>query len=294
MRISFTNRLAVAPIHRRRYIGHQCGHLHRFSYTFIVGLYFDSSNQVRRYFRVATTKTETQHAGFPKFPADNWRALRKRFAQSIQMTVNENYLSAVLNMKPSSARVRLASLKKVSLINDDGKPTERAKRWRDDSQYAAVCEEIRQSVYPPELLHAFPAPDPDRAGVARWFGHQAGVGEDAANQLASFYLLLCEADVTKLESSASASRVSKTNRGSSSPTNAKTRSQPPQHSSEAHLSSANGAAPVTPQYPNQIGGEGLTLHVDIQVHISPEASAEQIDQIFKSINLHLRHGGDAR
>jgi glycine cleavage system regulatory protein len=35
---------------------------------------------------------------------------------------------------------------------------------------------------------------------------------------------------------------------------------------------------------------GPALHIDIQIHISPEASADQIDQIFASMAKHL-YGG---
>jgi hypothetical protein len=35
---------------------------------------------------------------------------------------------------------------------------------------------------------------------------------------------------------------------------------------------------------------GPTLHIDIQIHISPEASAEQIDQVFTSMAKHI-YGG---
>jgi hypothetical protein len=34
-------------------------------------------------------------------------------------------------------------------------------------------------------------------------------------------------------------------------------------------------------------GGGPALHIDVQIHISPEASAEQIDQIFASMAKHL-------
>lgn len=35
------------------------------------------------------------------------------------------------------------------------------------------------------------------------------------------------------------------------------------------------------------GASGPSLHIDLQIHVSPEASAEQIDQIFKSMAKHL-------
>lgn len=37
---------------------------------------------------------------------------------------------------------------------------------------------------------------------------------------------------------------------------------------------------------DKVGG-GPSLHIDVQIHISPEASAEQIDQIFASMAKHL-------
>ena len=50
-----------------------------------------------------------------------------------------------------------------------------------------------------------------------------------------------------------------------------------------HTPAAAGAA--------RAGGyrSGVALHIDIQIHISPEASADQIDQIFASMAKHL-HG----
>ncbi len=242
---------------------------------------------------MATPKADTHKGGYPKFPTDNWWALRKRFVQTIQIIVNESYLSSILQMKPTSARVRISTLRKVGLISEDGKPTERAKRWRDDNQYAAVCEEIRQSVYPPELLNAFPAPSPDRAEVARWFGHETGVGEDAASQLTSFYLLLCEAS-PKQQDGSSALKTPKNGRGSSSAKVASgTRSQTSQGSAQNGSHANAGATGQTTQQPVHTAGGGLSLHVDIQIHISPEADAQQIDQIFKSIGMHLGQGGDA-
>lgn len=43
----------------------------------------------------------------------------------------------------------------------------------------------------------------------------------------------------------------------------------------------------------QINGQP-SVHIDLQVHISPEASAEQIDQIFASMSRHLYGGRTGR
>ncbi len=50
--------------------------------------------------------------------------------------------------------------------------------------------------------------------------------------------------------------------------------------------SSGGAPPATP--PAQGGGDPVpSLHIDIQVHISPDATPEQIDKIFESMAKHL-------
>lgn len=44
-------------------------------------------------------------------------------------------------------------------------------------------------------------------------------------------------------------------------------------------------APQTPQVPSS--SSGPEVHIDIQIHISPESSAQQIDKIFESMAKHL-------
>ena len=47
------------------------------------------------------------------------------------------------------------------------------------------------------------------------------------------------------------------------------------------------AAQTAPTTGGRLPTQGPTLHIDIQVHISPEASAEQIEQVFASMAKHL-------
>jgi hypothetical protein len=39
--------------------------------------------------------------------------------------------------------------------------------------------------------------------------------------------------------------------------------------------------------PSVQGRNGPSVHIDVQIHISPEANADQIEQIFKSMAKHL-------
>lgn len=45
--------------------------------------------------------------------------------------------------------------------------------------------------------------------------------------------------------------------------------------------------PASPMQHNASANHSPSVHIDIQIHISPEASADQIDQIFKSMAKHL-------
>jgi hypothetical protein len=46
-------------------------------------------------------------------------------------------------------------------------------------------------------------------------------------------------------------------------------------------------APQTPQILHAASSGGPEVHIDIQIHISPESTAEQIDKIFESMAKHL-------
>ncbi len=46
-------------------------------------------------------------------------------------------------------------------------------------------------------------------------------------------------------------------------------------------------APEIATSPAQLGPPNASLHIDIQIHISPKSSAEQINQIFESMAKHL-------
>jgi uncharacterized protein DUF5343 len=57
---------------------------------------------------------------------------------------------------------------------------------------------------------------------------------------------------------------------------------------DLHMSSGPLHTPaVRPVLSNQPSRSGPSVHIDVQVHISPEASADQIDQVFASMAKHL-------
>jgi hypothetical protein len=215
----------------------------------------------------------------PKVGEKPWFALRAKAATAPSTKFSPPTVAALLSManaKSASDNV-VGPLRRLGLIEDDGSLTERGNKWRVDSSYAEACDEILKSVYPTELQSLTDDNgQPDRAKVATWLQHK-GQGESNAKQMAATYAMIASK--------------------SPAPAPAATPAAPKQSTSKPKMTKA--ASPATPQAaagsdviakPQNASGSGNsspTIHLDIQVHIPPAASAEQIDQIFASMAKHL-------
>jgi hypothetical protein len=223
---------------------------------------------------------------FPVIPSAHWWVLRKKFKQSIPGVVTDNYIASVLDMQLSSARANvLPALKATKIIDGDGKPLERAKRWRDDDQYSKVCDEIRRDIYPEELLDGIPDPSSNKNTAERWFANHTGGGEAAVRKITQFYILLSEADPSKAPD------------GSEPASKAK-----PQASVKATRKTQKpNSLPVSPQVvesgsskdKRQLPSTGPSVHINLQIHISADASTDQIEQVFASMAKHIYKAGVA-
>ena len=231
-----------------------------------------------------------KNINYPVISTSRWWVIRKRFIRSIPERVTDTYLSGILSVLIGSARNIISPLRRVGLIDAEGKPTERAKRWRDDEQYSSVCQEILKEVYPSEILDTFPDATSPRTSVERWFASKTGLGQSVVGQMASFYLPLCEADPTKQENTSTSTKTTKN--GNSVPIIKKSAT------AKAVQAKKDVSNETLPQM--QIDAEEKTnspikgtpsfessLYINIQIHISPDASGDQIDQIFSSMAKHL-------
>jgi hypothetical protein len=216
---------------------------------------------------------------FPMLSPSYWWGLRRRFNQSMPGTVTASYLATIFGTKEDSARKNISIyLRDLGLVDDDGKPSDRARRWRDDSQYPAVCQQILEEVYPQELLHAAPDPTQERAPAERWFANHTGAGESAVRKMANLYALLREGDVSK-EPQPRADKKSKNVR---KPTGASAA----QKSSKALEKRRNdGERVVTSNDSNR--SDIPEISINLQIHISSDATSDQIDQIFSSMAKHI-------
>ncbi|MGA7313402.1 MAG: DUF5343 domain-containing protein [Silvibacterium sp.] len=241
-------------------------------------------------------ESETRKS-YPMLPTSHWWALRKKFRQSLPGIVTDSYLATVLNMGIKSARANvLPFLKTLGIIDSEGRPTQRATLWRDDEHYAEVCKAILEEVYPSELRDAVTAPV-EPAKARRWFAHQTHVGEAAANRMVAMYSVLVESDPTK-QPDVDKKAVQKK---AAAPVKKASNLHPSAKKFKASL--AADSAKISDQGEISEGNSGDQLqrrrsldrgpevNINLQIHISADASADQIDQIFASMSKHLyKHG----
>ena len=210
---------------------------------------------------------------FPMLPVQHWWTLRDKFKQSIPGVVTAKYLATVLKIQPNSARSNVLSyLKDMGLTDEEGKPQVLAKAWRDDAQYADVCQEVRKQIYPEELIDAVPDPATNRQAVQRWFANETGLGQTAVARMTGIYIVLSEGDASKRPEK----KVQKEGTAKKSKVTAKTEKTKP-------------APTPPPSLATRFDGTSLPpgLNINLEIHISSDATPDQIDKIFESMAKHI-------
>jgi hypothetical protein len=220
---------------------------------------------------------------YPRVTSSAWFTLRQRAETSPSVRFSPQVVATITKTNPKSATDNvLGGLRRMGLIDDDGALTERGNRWRLPATYSDACEEIIDSLYPPELRSFVDADgDPDVNQIADWMALH-GFGTKSANVLASTYALVARKRIDQPQQSGDRKAQPK------GPSKAKARPPMPQpktsHTSASH---SGDYAPAAPPPPAEKAAGRPNVHIDIQVHIPATASPEQIDKIFESMAKHL-------
>src|SRR5689334_5681375 len=125
---------------------------------------------------------------YPQIPSTVWWGVRSLLQRTPNATVDEHFLSIQLKVQEAAARQYIAELKAAGILNDEGKATPLAQRWRLDETYADAVKELVASTYPEGLLQVAPPGDADRSRIVNWFMLE-GLGKGAAGNKAATYLL---------------------------------------------------------------------------------------------------------
>jgi hypothetical protein len=216
---------------------------------------------------------------YPRLPKSNWWTLRSQFKKTIPSIVTISYLKSLLDLdSEKSAKNLLGPLKQLGLIDGENKPTQRANDWRDDKKYTEVCNSMIKDIFPSELIDLFPDSEVDFNAVKNWFMHSGQLGEVAAGQNAQMFVLL---------------KSGFSDQGLTGPTIAKQASLKKNNARKENIkknfsNSTNDETVIKPNVGTSNHKAGLpSVHIDLQIHISPDASSEQIDKVFESIARHL-------
>jgi hypothetical protein len=206
---------------------------------------------------------------FPAIAESNWWKLREKLRQKLPGNLTSSYLASALSMIEKSAQTNvIVPLKKMGLIDDAGKPTELANDWRDDGKYPDVCKKILESIYPGEVRDLFHSHPIVHEELTSWFMNYCHCGKNAAAKYAQLYILLLDTNPNK--------KNKKTEKKiDTRPKAKKGVSQGEIRNAGIRISAKNNDT-HTP-----------AIHINFQIHISPDSSADQIDQIFESMSKHL-------
>lgn len=212
---------------------------------------------------------------YPMISEKNWWDLRNQFKKTIPANVNTSYIKSLLgfNSDDSARNNIIIPLKQIGLIDEDGKPTALATDWRSDEKYSSACKMMLDRLYPGELTDLFPDDEIDIAKVKSWFMDTGSIGQSAAGKVANTFMLIRSAKIRQLPEKVSVSAKKVTKRAKEEVS--KEILQPTPVVAAALLGN-NEPTHAVP-----------SMHIDIQVHISPDASADQIDKIFESMAKHL-------
>lgn len=211
---------------------------------------------------------------FPQIPTSVWWGVRGILARNPRTKFDETALAVQLDVQPAAARQYLAEMKRLGLLTDDGSASETALRWRVDDTYRAATNELMAAAYPQSLLDLAPADNAERSKVERWFIAQ-GLGQGTARNKAGTYMLMANGEPgapapkqpAREQSQSTKIRIAKQSSPQKAPSK---RDKPP---------------------PALASGDPIPLNVNVQIHISADASSEQIETIFSSMRKYLH--GDA-
>jgi hypothetical protein len=169
----------------------------------------------------------------------------------------------VIGFTSSNDASILSVFKAVGLTDQSGVPTSTWTAYRGAHHKRVLGDAIRAGYA--ELFAVYPdAWQRSNADLEHVFSTSSTAGKQVIQKTVGTFKALCEcAEFGSPEVQAS----------------------PMVHTGPMHLPAAGATS--APLHPSTPSGPSPSVHIDVQIHISPEASTDQIDQIFKSMAKHL-------
>ena len=210
-----------------------------------------------------------EKSSFPQIPATVWWGVRAILQRSPKASIDETFLGIELGVQSAAARQYVKELQKVGLIDESGKATEIAEKWRLNETYEESVRLLIHNAYPTNLVEIAPPENPDRDKVYAWFERQ-GLGSGSARNKGATYLLVASPEPSETVGKPSPKRKAKpTASEESKSTNDKPTAKP-----------KNEVKPT----------DYMPVNLNLQIHISADATSEQIETIFSAMKKYLKDG----
>jgi hypothetical protein len=210
---------------------------------------------------------------FPQIPATVWWGVRAILTRTPTAVFDERFLAIQLNVQEVAAKQYIAELTSVGILNDEKKATPLALEWRLDSSYRDAVDKLVKGVYPKSLLDIAPPEEGNRQKATSFFMSE-GLGQGAAGNKAATYFMI----------------------GSPAPNESPARGQEKSGSSGKSAKAPPKPRPINKQAAEVVtrgtsghGGpsDGIPLNVNVQIHISADATSDQIESIFSAMRRYL-------
>jgi hypothetical protein len=213
-------------------------------------------------------------ASYPQIPATVWWGVRNILQRTPNTTLDERNLGVQLSVQEAAARQYVTELKRVGILSEENKATPLAQRWRHDETYADAVDEILRNAYPEGLTDIAPRGAADRQKIVSWFLRE-GLGSGSAGNKAATYLLISSASPNEAPA-----RGNVTSQKASSPRIITSKKAVAAQPAGTVAKANEGARP-------SVGAGKIPLNINVQIHISAEASSEQIESIFAAMRRYL-------
>lgn len=165
-----------------------------------------------------------------------------------------------IGFKSSNDASLLGVLKYVDLIDANGVPTPRWNQYRGASHKEVLGQAIREGYKELYAIYS-DAHSRDKTDITHVFSTSSTAGQQVINRTVATFKALCDESIFPEPSGEE-----------------NTLSSGPLHTAVAE---------PNPMPASVKKAVGPSVHIDIQVHISPESTSDQIESIFKSMAKHL-------
>lgn len=220
----------------------------------------------------------SESGNYPQLPRNVWRGVWEILRKTPKRKLDEKALSAELGVQPTAAKAYARELIKLGLLNEDCIPTDLANRWRQDGKDTQIIDEMLEKAYPQDLRDLAPREDADRDKVIRWFMNE-GLGEGSAKNKTATYLMVASGVSDDPETSPAPRRASPVVRSKASPPAGRRADAERKEPVKQEDNDKREKAPKGQTKPD--------LNVNVQIHISADASVEQIEAIFSSMKRYF-------